>query len=118
MFSPDLLIEIGPELLQYVRGHVHAQLHSQRCYRVVRGATILVIDVRNRYGGRVANHFRKIEIGSARVLMRPENLPHRVAKPCQTTSLTATKVARVLMQDRRENSLGHIIDRKSVVEGK
>jgi hypothetical protein len=109
MLAPEFAIEIGPELFQYVCRHVHADLNCQRRNRVVRGPIVLVIAGRNRHCGRVADYFRKIEIHPARVLMRPEYLSHRVAEPRQTASFTAPKIAGVLMQDSRENSLCHVI---------
>src|ERR1039458_1081844 len=79
---------------------------------------VLVIGVRNRHGCRVAEHFGKVEIGSARVLMRPENLSHRVAEPRPTSSRAAAKIAGVLMQEGRVDALGHeIADREIGISG-
>ena len=48
-------------------------------------------------------------LGPKRVLMGPENLPHRIAEPRQAASFTAAKIARVLMQHGWENGPGHVI---------
>lgn len=49
--------------------------------------------------------------------MRPEDLSHRVAQPRQPAAPGASKVSRILMQDGRENPLGHVISNNEVGVG-
>src|SRR6202042_3540917 len=41
--------------------------------------------------------------------MGPEDLSHRVTQPSQLATLATPKVSWVLMEDHREDSLGHVI---------
>src|SRR5215471_17154968 len=109
MFAAELSLEVGPELLQNIPGHVDADLNAELRDRVVRGPVVRVIRIGDRHRRRVACDFGEVELRSAGIALGDENSAHCVADAGEPTARSAPEVARILMEYSGEDGLGHVI---------
>jgi len=101
---------LRPEFFYDIGGHVDSELDPELFRSVRRCPVVLVIRLRNRHCGRIAKDFRIIELRrSIQIAMGPQDLTHCVAEPGPTTSRTASKIARILVKERRVDSFRHVI---------
>src|SRR5215469_4791638 len=101
--------DFRPELLQNVARHIDAELHAELTDSVRGGVVIDVVGVGNGDRGRVSDKFRVIELGSAGITVRPEDLTSRISDPGPLAAGAAAEVTRILVQDGGENGLSHVI---------
>src|SRR5271165_6011074 len=77
VLSGKLAVDIRPELLQDVRRHVRAELHTEFGDGIGGRPVIRIVRGRNGHCGRIANNFREIELHAIRIRVSPEDLAGR-----------------------------------------
>ena len=70
----EFALQIGPEFLENIAGHIDAGLDAQLGNRVARGPIVRVVRVGNGDRGRVAEELGVVELRSPRIGVRAENL--------------------------------------------
>src|ERR1700684_1220850 len=109
MLTREFTGDIGAELPEDVRSHISAYPDAEPGSGIVEVAFVGIVSHRDRDCGGISGDFREIELPLAGVTVRQEGLACRIYQSRPITSGSAAKITRVLVQDRRENRLRHVV---------
>src|SRR6516164_1202002 len=102
-------MQIRPELLEDVAGHVEAYLHAEPADVFACGTAVRVVGIRDRNRRGITANLGKVDHMAATVHARPEDLADGVTEAPETTALAQPEVARVLVNERRHHRLCHVV---------
>src|SRR5580658_976968 len=106
---PNPGFDVGPEFFQDLRNPVGRALLQQRVRVIPPIALIGRPEIRNSHSRRIAQPFRIVEPGPPGIGVSDENARERVPGPVLHAAPPRTdpEIAGILMQHRREKTLGH-----------
>ena len=112
------VLQIRPEFFEDVGRHIDSDLHAELVRRIVGSTVVGIVSIGNRDPSGVPDDLGVIELSASRIGVGPEDLAGGVSEPGPSAPLALTEVARVLVKQDGEYTLGHVVADDKVAIGR